>query len=77
MLSSLRSAEIKVWEMAVADARELARRGDVWAGYECLTVGLFRAEEFLSEGADWAEELVTLYEKTLGDFTQNFGCGRH
>lgn len=76
MFALLRDVEIQVLGLARADAAELARRGDVAAAYECLAVGLLRAQEFAEDGEPWAEELVQRYQRELGDFSARYGVLR-
>lgn len=76
MLPLLEHAEFEVLRMAVGDARELADGGDVAAGYECLLVGLVRAQEFADDGEPWAQELAGEYGRALRDYTARFGALR-
>jgi hypothetical protein len=72
MFALLHDVELQVLKMARADAARLAALGDVSAGYECLAVGLMRAQEMLDDGEPWAADLVRRYTRELGEFRQAF-----
>ncbi len=75
-IPELDQVEVEVLRMAVADAEMLASRGEVAGGYECLLVGLVRAEEFTEDGEPWAEDLVRKYSQALCTYTKRHGSLR-
>jgi hypothetical protein len=76
LLPLLQQAELEIFRMALDDAARLACTGDVSAGYECLAVGLYRAQEFVEDGEQWAQDLVCLYRDGLASYSARFGQSR-
>jgi hypothetical protein len=57
----------------VVDAYTLAEMGELGAGYDCLLVGLRRAEGARAAGYPWADELIEEYKDELEQFRLKYG----
>jgi hypothetical protein len=69
-------AEIATLMLAVGDALDLAKAGQVANGYMILLQGLQRAHAVDEAGEKWGAELRQRYQAAADDFAQQYSLGR-
>jgi hypothetical protein len=66
--------ELNVMLLAEVEASDLAREGEVAAGYDCLLAGLHRAQEAQERDEAGADELVLQWQMALDNYCKRFGA---
>jgi DNA-binding response OmpR family regulator len=68
----LPNGEIDQLTMTAAEAFDLAVRGNVIDGYDCLSAGLRRADAARAAGRPWAEELALSYQELRDHYVARY-----
>ena len=66
----LEMLEYRLLCRAVREACHLGGRGDVYAGFRCLTAGVERAKEYRESGTPWADEVADEYLGALACYAE-------